>query len=111
MYGIYTLDKEVVGYTYNKENETYTYSSNLSHCGLTEGIIYKKLINFKNKNNKYILSYVYIFYNGGSMTSKEDVSIYFTVSDLLNNKQFKNFNNKIDLPVYKNIFDANEKIF
>lgn len=44
------------------------------------------------------------------MTSKEDVSIYFTVSDLLNNKQFENFNNKIDLPVYKNIFDANEYI-
>lgn len=108
MYGIYTLDKEVVGYSYKKENETYVYSSNLSHGGLLEGIIYKKLIDYRKEDNKYILDYVYIFYNGGSMTSKEDVSIYFTVSDLLNNKPFKNFNNEIDLPVYKNKTDAIE---
>lgn len=110
MYGVYSINKDVVGYEYDKSTETYTYSSNLSHGALSEGIIYKKLVDYRKDNNKYILDYVYIFYNGGNMTSKEDVSIYKSVSDLLADKPLKTFSNKIDLPVYKNRNDALEYI-
>lgn len=110
MYGVYSINKDVVGYEYDKNTETYTYSSNLSHGALSEGIIYKKLVDYRKENNKYILDYVYIFYNGGNMTSKEDVSIYKSVSDLLADNSLKTFSNKIDLPVYKNRNDALEYI-
>lgn len=106
MYGIYTIKKDIVGYEYDKNSETYTYTNALGHGGVAEGIIYKKLIDFKYQDNKYILKYKYMFYNGGSVIDKESTSIYYTVTDLLNNKTIKDFNNnKNELASY-NQFDA-----
>lgn len=106
MYGIYTIDNSKVGYKYDKNNETYTYNGELGHGGVTEGIIYKKLIDYKYQDGKYVLEYNYIFYNGGSLMDKEDTDIYYTVSDLFDGKSIKTFNNnKNELAMY-NQFDA-----
>ena len=106
MYGIYTIDNSKVGYKYDKNNETYTYTGELGHGGVTEGIIYKKLIDYKYQDGKYVLEYNYIFYNGGSLMDKEDTDIYYTVTDLFDGKSIKNFNNnKNELAMY-NQFDA-----
>lgn len=106
MYGIYTIDNSKVGYKYDKNNETYTYTGELGHGGVTEGIIYKKLIDYKYQDGKYVLEYNYIFYNGGSLMDKEDTDIYYTVSDLFDGKSIKTFNNnKNELAMY-NQFDA-----
>lgn len=105
-YGIYTIDNSKVGYKYDKNNETYTYTGELGHGGVTEGIIYKKLIDYKYQDGKYVLEYNYIFYNGGSLMDKEDTDIYYTVSDLFDGKSIKTFNNnKNELAMY-NQFDA-----
>lgn len=106
MYGIYTIDNSKVGYKYDKNTETYTYTGELGHGGVTEGIIYKKLIDYKYQDGKYVLEYNYIFYNGGSLMDKEDTDIYYTVTDLFDGKSIKNFNNnKNELAMY-NQFDA-----
>lgn len=106
MYGIYTIDNSKVGYKYDSNTETYTYTGVLGHGGVTEGIIYKKLIDYKYQDGKYVLEYNYIFYNGGSLMDKEDTDIYYTVSDLFDGKSIKTFNNnKNELAMY-NQFDA-----
>lgn len=106
MYGIYTIDNSKVGYKYDSNTETYTYTGVLRHGGVTEGIIYKKLIDYKYQDGKYILEYNYIFYNGGSLMDKEDTDIYYTVLDLFDGKSIKTFNNnKNELAMY-NQFDA-----
>lgn len=106
MYGIYTIDNSKVGYKYDSNTETYTYTGVLGHGGVTEGIIYKKLIDYKYQDGKYVLEYNCIFYNGGSLMDKEDTDIYYTVSDLFDGKSIKTFNNnKNELAMY-NQFDA-----
>lgn len=111
IYGIYTIKKNIVGYKYDKNTETYTYTGELGHGGVNEGIIYKKLIDYKYQDGKYILEYNYIFYNGGNPMSKEEVDIYYTVLDLLKMdilsvESIKTFNNnKNELAMY-NQFDA-----
>lgn len=106
MYGIYTIKKDIVGYKYDSNTETYTYTGELGHGGVTEGIIYKKLIDYRYQDGKYVLEYNYIFYNGGSLMDKEDTDIYYTVTDLFDGKSIKTFNNnKNELAMY-NKFDA-----
>ncbi len=83
------LYEDGIGYIYEYNEETDTYSEkskNYGHGARSIGIIYSNAIEFKNEDNRYIISYDYLFsyFSEGETNYK----IYGSYEDALNNTNY-----------------------
>jgi len=81
-----------IGYKYNKETETLTYTGVLGHGALgVANIIYKDLISFEIDDNKYTIKYKFVFGNT-SGDGPTPYTLYYSGIDAYNDKNsFKKF--------------------
>ena len=66
---------------FHLDNETYTFEPSAAHGGLAVYPIYSKVLNYHTEDNKYTISYQYVF--SASSEGPSDRHLYYTYQDAL----------------------------
>lgn len=85
-YGTFLWNDKLVGFEYNKNDKTFTYTGALGHGGSSRGnIAYSKMVSLDTNGKTYTVKYKYVFLNSTG-DGPSDVKLYLNVNDALNDK-------------------------
>lgn len=85
-YGTFLWNDKLVGFEYNKNDKTFTYTGALGHGGSSRGnIAYSEMVSMDTDGKTYTVKYKYVFLNSTG-DGPSDVKIYLNVNDALNDK-------------------------
>lgn len=85
-YGTFLWNDKLVGFEYNINDKTFTYTGALGHGGSSRGnIAYSKMVSLDTNGKTYTVKYKYVFLNSTG-DGPSDVKLYLNVNDALNDK-------------------------
>lgn len=85
-YGTFTWNNSLVGYKYDSNKKTFTYTGNLGHGGYTNAnIAHSEMLSLDTDGIIYAIKYRYVFYNTMG-DGPSDVKLYLNIDDALNGK-------------------------
>ena len=85
-FGTFVWNTSRVGYDYDENNKTFTYTGALGHGGVANGsIAHREIVSLNKSGNTYTVKYRYVFFNNYD-DGPSDVDIFLNIDDALNKK-------------------------